>query len=239
MVLTVYVFVFMVLGCFGCLALVLLLKRTSFMVSSLIVFCLLAACAPATQRVATANAQSLESEGRASWYGAEFAGRRTANGEIYDPSQMTAAHKTLPFGTFVRVTNPSSGQSVVVRINDRGPFKPGRILDLSRGAAEQIGMVGAGVMTVRLEIISEEAQSPVAAETNALLAADPGLQGYNVISSQYRVGQLLLVSSPSHPEPIIVRVASSKMPVSSGVQMFAPVDLFNQLGDKITVVVGN
>ncbi len=203
----------------------------------------LAACAPATQQVITtsaASAQTLDvSEGRASWYGAEFAGRRTANGEIYDPSQLTAAHKTLPFGTFVRVTNPSSGASVVVRINDRGPFKPGRVIDVSRAAAEQIGMIGPGTLVVRIELISEQVQSQAVAAGNVILAADAGLTGYNVISSEYRVGQLLLLSSPTHPQPIIVRVSSSNMPVSSGVNMFAPNDLFAKLGDKISVVVGN
>jgi rare lipoprotein A len=219
-----------------------IVKRKYGLSANLLVFCLLVACAPATQSVvatSTANAQTLESEGRASWYGAEFAGKRTANGEIYDPSQLTAAHKTLPFGTFVRVTNPSSGASVVVRINDRGPFKPGRVIDLSRAGAEQIGMIRSGTMVVRLEIISGEVQSQAVAAGNVILAADAGLSGYNVITSQYRVGQLLLLSSPTHPEPIIVRVASVNMPVSSGVQMFAPNDVFNQLGDKITVTVGN
>ncbi len=209
----------------------------------LLIFCLLAACAPAARSsvpTSTVTAQTLEvSEGRASWYGAEFAGRRTANGEIYDPAQLTAAHKTLPFGTFVRVTNPSSGASVVVRINDRGPFKPGRVIDVSRAAAEQIGMIGPGTLVVRIELISEQVQSQAVAAGNVMLAADAGLSGYNVIASQYRVGQLLLLSSATHPQTIIVRVASVNMPVSSGVQMFASNSLFNQLGDKITVTVGN
>jgi rare lipoprotein A len=208
---------------------------------SVIVLAILAACAPATQTALTppAAAQGLESsEGRASWYGAEFAGRRTANGEIYDPSQMTAAHKTLPFGTFVQVTNPNSGVSVVVRINDRGPFKPGRVIDVSRAAAEQLGMIGPGTMIVRLELVSSQVQSQAAVVGNVIMAADAGLQGYNVISSQYRVGQLLLLTSATHPQPIVVRVASSNMPVS-GVQMFGSNDLFNQLGDRVSVVVGN
>lgn len=85
---------------------------------------------------------------RASWYGPKFHGRTTANGETYDQWGMTAAHKTLPFGTMLRVTNVSNGRSVVVRINDRGPFIPGRDLDLSRAAAEQLGF--AGVATVRV-----------------------------------------------------------------------------------------
>lgn len=211
-------------------------------ISGILLFCLLAACAPAAQGVVAtaASAQTLEvSEGRASWYGPGFDGRRTANGEIYDSSQLTAAHKTLPFGTFVRVTNPSSGASVVVRINDRGPFKPGRVIDVSRAAAEQIGMIRAGTMVVRLELITEQVQSQAVAAGNVILAADGGLTGYNVISSEYRVGQLLLLSSPTQPQPIIVRVASNNMPVSSGVQMFAANDLFAKLGDRITVTVGN
>jgi rare lipoprotein A len=235
------------LGCFGLLLLlVLYLKQSpSFQHLHANLFLLslvgvLAACAPSTQAFTpTANAQGLEPEGRASWYGAEFAGRRTANGEIYDPSQLTAAHKSLPFGTYVRVTNPSSGQSVVVRINDRGPFKPGRVIDVSRAAAEQLGMIGPGTLVVGLELVPDQTQSPAVVGTSMMMAADAGLQGYNVITSQYRVGQLLLLSSEAHPEPIIVRVASGNMPVSSGVEMFAPTALFSQLGERVVVVVGN
>lgn len=232
-------------GCFGLLLLLILYLRQSLPLPSNLFFisflAVLAACAPATQTAftpPTANAQ-IEPEGRASWYGAEFAGRRTANGEIYDPSQMTAAHKTLPFGTFVRVTNPSSGVNVVVRINDRGPFKPGRVIDVSRAAAEQLGMIGPGTMVVGLEIIPDPGQSPTVVGTSMLMASDAALQGYNVITSEYRVGQLLLLSSETHPEPIIVRVASSKMPVSSGVGMFGSSTLFSQLGSNVMVVVGD
>jgi rare lipoprotein A len=235
------------LGCFGGFLLLVLYLRQSLLIHRfqdnlflLSLISILAACAPATGTFTpTANAQGLEPEGRASWYGAEFAGRRTANGEIYDPSQLTAAHKTLPFGTFVRVTNPSSGQSVVVRINDRGPFKPGRVIDVSRAAAEQLGMIGPGTLVVGLEIIPDQTQSPTVVGTSLTMASDAGLQGYNVITSQYRVGQLLLLSSETHPEPIIVRIASGKMPVSSGVGMFAPSALFSQLGSNVMVVVGN
>ncbi|MBV5261527.1 septal ring lytic transglycosylase RlpA family protein [Synechococcus moorigangaii CMS01] len=93
-------------------------------------------------------------QGRASWYGPGFHGRRTASGEPFNQYAMTAAHKTLPFGTKVRVTNLRNGRSVVVRINDRGPYSHGRIIDLSRGSAEQIGLVSAGVATVRLEVLN-------------------------------------------------------------------------------------
>jgi rare lipoprotein A len=92
--------------------------------------------------------------GNASWYGAKFHGRRTANGERYDMNQMTAAHRSLPFGTKVRVINQRNGRSVVVRINDRGPFSGRRIIDLSRGAAGAIGMVNSGVAPVKLEVLN-------------------------------------------------------------------------------------
>jgi len=91
--------------------------------------------------------------GVASYYGRRFHGRLTANGERFNMRAMTAAHKTLPFGTMVRVTNPSNGRSVVVRINDRGPFIPGREIDLSRGAAEAIGMIQRGHARVELELV--------------------------------------------------------------------------------------
>ncbi len=92
--------------------------------------------------------------GIASYYGRGFAGRPTANGERFDPRAMTAAHRTLPFGSRVRVTNPRTGASVVVRINDRGPFTRGRTIDLSQGAAEQIGLIAAGHGNVQLELIA-------------------------------------------------------------------------------------
>ena len=88
--------------------------------------------------------------GLASWYGEPHHGRRTASGEVFDMNELTAAHKSLPFGTRVRVENPGTGQAVVVRINDRGPFTPGRVIDLSRAAAERIGIVRAGVARVVL-----------------------------------------------------------------------------------------
>jgi rare lipoprotein A len=92
--------------------------------------------------------------GIASWYGPGFNGNHTANGEIYDMNGISAAHKTLPFGTVVRVVDMETGRSVVVRINDRGPFIEGRIIDLSKGAAEKLGIVERGITHVGLRIIS-------------------------------------------------------------------------------------
>ncbi len=91
--------------------------------------------------------------GPASWYGGKFHGRTTANGERFDMNQLTAAHRSLPFGTRVRVTNERNGRSVVVRINDRGPFIGNRIIDLSRGAAAAVGMVSTGVAPVRVDVL--------------------------------------------------------------------------------------
>ncbi|HMD50129.1 MAG TPA: septal ring lytic transglycosylase RlpA family protein, partial [Bryobacteraceae bacterium] len=95
--------------------------------------------------------------GIASWYGHPYHGRAAANGEIYDMEKLTAAHRTLPFGTWVHVTNLTNAKTVDVRITDRGPFVDGRIIDLSHAAAEAIGMIGVGVTQVRLEILSAPA----------------------------------------------------------------------------------
>jgi len=91
--------------------------------------------------------------GMASWYGPGFNGRQSANGEIFNQNALTAAHRSLPFGTMVRVTNLNNGRSVIVRINDRGPYVGNRILDLSAGAAQQIGMISSGVAPISLEIL--------------------------------------------------------------------------------------
>lgn len=91
--------------------------------------------------------------GIASYYGQRFHGRRTANGERFDMNAMTAAHKTLPFGTLVEVTNPRNGKSVTVRINDRGPYAHGRTIDLSEAAASEIGIVQRGHGNVELEVV--------------------------------------------------------------------------------------
>lgn len=104
--------------------------------------------------MAGGRADGYVEEGRASWYGVPFHGRRAANGEIYDMNKMTAAHRTLPFGSSVHITNMVNGRSADVRITDRGPFVENRIIDLSHAAAEAIGMVRAGVEAVRLVVLS-------------------------------------------------------------------------------------
>lgn len=105
-------------------------------------------------RVATAPRLGSTETGIASWYGDPYHGRRAANGEIYDMEKLTAAHRTLPFDTWVEVRNLTNEKSVEVRVTDRGPFIDGRIIDLSRAAARAIGMIGPGTARVRLTIIA-------------------------------------------------------------------------------------
>jgi len=93
--------------------------------------------------------------GTASWYGSDFHGEKTANGERYNMESMTAAHKTLPFGTLVKVRNERNGQECVVRINNRGPFIRGRILDVSKAAARQLGMVSSGVAKISMQVVGK------------------------------------------------------------------------------------
>lgn len=98
---------------------------------------------------------------KASWYGPKFHGKFTANGEVYDQMALTAAHKSLSFGTLLKVTNPKNGKSVIVRINDRGPYIEGRELDLSKGAAIELGMLEKGVARVKIqEVTLGESNTP-------------------------------------------------------------------------------
>jgi rare lipoprotein A len=108
----------------------------------------------ATRGAEQPSAVAYMEEGNASWYGAPFHGRRASNGEIYDMNKMTAAHRTMAFGTVVRVTNLTNGKMAVVKITDRGPFVDNRIIDLSMAAAKTIESIGPGVVPVRLEVIS-------------------------------------------------------------------------------------
>lgn len=108
--------------------------------------------AAAAGRLATLEGDDSFS-GRASWYGPKFHGRRTSNGERFDQEGMTAAHRTLPFGTKLLVTNRGTGRSCVVKVNDRGPYKDNRVLDLSKGAARELNMVSSGVAMVDIHVL--------------------------------------------------------------------------------------
>ncbi|HEY7573894.1 MAG TPA: septal ring lytic transglycosylase RlpA family protein [Thermoanaerobaculia bacterium] len=127
------------------------------------------ACASRAQRAPTVAPESGAQEtGLASWYGGAgdgFAGKPTASGEIFDPSDLTAAHRTLPFGTIVDVTLVATGETVRVRVNDRGPFVRGRVVDLSREAARQVGLIGPGVAPVTLRVVTAAAVIEPVSET--------------------------------------------------------------------------
>ncbi len=116
-----------------------------------------------------------ELRGIASWYGHPFHGRQTANGERYDMHASTAAHKTLPFNTVVKVRNLDNGRTTEVRINDRGPFVQGRIIDLSRQAAEEIRMIGPGTARVELTVLSRD-------------SSENGVRGTDVFTYSVQVG---------------------------------------------------
>ncbi len=119
------------------------------------------------------NPKGYVERGLASWYGPNFHGKRSSSGEPYDMYKMTAAHKTLPLPTYVRVTNLENNRSVVVKVNDRGPFKDGRILDLSYVAAAKLGIIGNGTATVELHVLDEGVPS----------AAAPGTSDDSVVTS--------------------------------------------------------
>jgi rare lipoprotein A len=127
----------------------------------LLVVCAIAIVGPASgacTSAATAGGKRTSSKkqlerGKATWYGGKFQGRKTASGERFDKRALTAAHRTLPFGSTVRVTNLANKRSVVVRVNDRGPYGKGRIIDVSEAAARKLKMIRAGVVPVTVEII--------------------------------------------------------------------------------------
>jgi rare lipoprotein A len=148
--------------------------------------------------------------GLASWYGAPYNKRRGSNGEVYDMHAMTAAHRTLPMGSTVRVTNVKTGRSAIVRITDRGPFIQGRILDLSEAAAKKVDVWSAGVATVRIEVL----QTPVPLNTTGRWAVQIGAfekedtagQLADHLSRRYQTAKVLCFSSPVGDWWVRVRV---------------------------------
>lgn len=149
-----------------------------------------------------------EEYGKAGYYADSLHGRKTASGEKYDKYEFTCAHKTLPFGTKVKVTRMDNGKSVVVRVNDRGPFVEGYVVDLSRAAAEQINLIKIGVTRVKVEVVGAAATARVAAETdgNANLLVNRGdskTSKFLTSPTQY---------STADPQPAGSRSAAAKLP---------------------------
>lgn len=124
-----------------------------WLAAGLCALALLVAGCSSTPKVGEPVPSGHSEAGQASYYGNEFHGRKTANGERFDQAKLTAAHRTLPFGTRVKVTNTQTGKSVTVRVNDRGPFVKGRIIDLSSSAFKSIASLNAGVVPVRIQVI--------------------------------------------------------------------------------------
>ena len=115
---------------------------------------------PPITKIPTPAQPTMVETGLASWYGPGFHGKLTASGEVFNQEKFTAAHRTLPWGSRVKVTNLANGKSVDVRINDRGPFGKRRIIDVSRAAAKVLGIVGSGIATVRVESLADSHKSP-------------------------------------------------------------------------------
>ncbi|PYV56117.1 MAG: septal ring lytic transglycosylase RlpA family lipoprotein [Acidobacteria bacterium] len=146
----------------------------------------------------------------ASWYGAPYHNRRASNGEVYNMRAMTAAHRTLPLGSIVRVTNLKSGDAVIVRITDRGPFIPGRVVDLSQAAAEKVGLIKSGVARVKVELV--KTPLPVdqggrwAVQIGAFQEEDPARALAGRLSRRYQTAKVLCFSSPVGDWWVRVRV---------------------------------
>jgi rare lipoprotein A len=161
--------------------------------------------APAPAPTAPAGPLRLIEEGNASWYGVPYHGRKAANGEIYDMNKLTAAHRTLPFETVVRVTNLRNGKHTQVRITDRGPFVEGRIIDLSLAAAREIDMVATGVAQVRLELVNgpPELVGAFTVQVGAFLQKDNAVKLRQGLERRY---QPVFVQEYDSPKGLFYRV---------------------------------
>ena len=146
----------------------------------------------------------------ASWYGAPYHNRRSSNGEIYNMRAMTAAHRTLPLGSVVKVTNLKTGDAVVVRITDRGPFVNGRVVDLSQAAAEKIGLIKTGVAQVKVELVNAPVRLDQAGrwaiQIGAFQREDPARAMAGRLSRRYHTAKVLCFSSPVGDWWVRVRV---------------------------------
>ena len=160
-------------------------------------------------------------EGIASWYGVPYHGRRAANGEIYDMYKLTAAHRTLPFETVVRVTNLRNGKQVDVRITDRGPFVEGRIIDLSLGAARELDMVGVGIAPVRLALVSalvNPASGFFTVQVGAFLSRDNAERLRRQMEERY---SFAVIQEYDAPQGLFYRVRVGKLTSEDAAKGFA------------------
>ncbi len=171
-----------------------------------------------------------DATGIASWYGRGFHGRSTANGEVYDMRAMTAAHRTLPMPSLVRVTNLENGRQVVVRINDRGPFARGRIIDMSRRAARLLRFERRGTARVRVQVLAEES---MALKMRAESGPDGASRVTHVAAAPRQGVELLETLPPASPPPPDATAISGPTPQPAGavtIVPVAPTKIFVQAG---------
>ncbi|MDR0474887.1 MAG: septal ring lytic transglycosylase RlpA family protein [Treponema sp.] len=186
------------------------MKRISIFVSFLVMFFLALASIPAQSQLSTGL--NFRQEGIASWYGPGFAGRPTASGEIFDPSQLTAAHPSLPFGTVLTVTNTFNNRQVRVRINDRGPFVAARIIDLSQAAAEALDMLITGTAHVIIDTAANPlmhqmpAPVPIPAPAPTVIYIPPVIQNPQPVIDYYPP------PAPSYSPPLPPAIIIGGMP---------------------------
>ena len=187
---------------------------------------------PSVERQPAIPGQYVE-EGVASWYGPQFDGHRTSNGEIYDMHQFTAAHRTLPFGTLLRVTNLSNGLQTEVRVNDRGPFVANRVIDLSLSAAKAIQMVGPGTAQVKLEVISGPDQQSgfFGVQVGAFLVKDNADRFRERLGARYSSVSVVPYDSP---DGMYYRVRVGHVPTEEQAQQLATQ---LQANDQLTTFV--
>lgn len=175
-------------------------------------------------------------EGKASFYADKFEGRTTASGERYSHNKSTCAHLTLPFGTLVRVTNLSNNQSVVVRVNDRGPFVPNRIIDLSKSAAEKLGFIKEGIADVRIEVIDSEGNTVTQSTSN--IQPKP-----KVVSQNSQPEKPVTSSTKPQQKPVansnaVKPVQSDKPQVNTEVEIY-DLKVFRQKSGGFSVQIGS
>ena len=188
---------------------------------------------PAIERRPAVPGEYVE-EGVASWYGDPFNGRRTSNGEVYDMHQFTAAHRTLPFGAIVRVTNLRNGKQTEVRITDRGPFVANRVIDLSLSAAQSIDMVGTGTASVRVEVLS--GPNPQAGffgvQVGAFQSQDNAERFRTQLAARYSP---VTIAAYDSPNGMFYRVRVGRLPSEDAAQRLA--DQLRSGGQLTTFVV--
>lgn len=181
-----------------------------------------------------------EETGIASWYGADFHGKRTANGEFFDKNELTAAHRTLQMPSFVRVTNLENGRSIIVRVNDRGPFKRGRVMDVSAKAAELLGFKNKGTAKIKLQVLTEESKQLAQAamrgeDTRGMeVALNEGQTPlYKTAAAEQPPMPAHLTNGQMYPDPVVTNVPVTPTTIYVQVGSFTNPDNAAKLAERL------